>query len=366
MKYYYTNAKNEPVGPVPFEELEQLAKQGTLHDRTSVIAEGSQTWTNFAAVKAAAAGPAAPPPPAGSPASAAPAPAATRPLKFPASTVLGETVEFVLAHLRMGVSAGLLERLLGWCKVGGHYAVLGGAALAVFVAIFWAIKLSQFSIAIGGIGFLIAIALGQFAALRFLDAGDRLLRNSPTRMVSPAFPDCVALIWVLFGVGALFTGIRTSITFETALPLLPALVGTALAWIAAVAALHPATLNIEVAGGSGGEEAVGLISFLPKVGLRIVPALFALFSGAGVIALLLSFSERTADTVNALGAMAPGIELIRGLSGNAAGLATGAGLLVVACFLPFVAYVSFVLTYLVIDLVRAILAVPSKLDSLRH
>jgi len=109
-----------------------------------------------------------------------------------------------------------------------------------------------------------------------------------------------------------------------------------------------------------------LLAFFPKVWLRIVPALFALFAAAGVLALLFSFSERGSETVAMMGNLAPGVGLMQNLAGGAPGLATGAGLIVVACFVPIVAYAAFLVAYLIIDLARAILVVPSKLDDLRR
>jgi hypothetical protein len=351
--YYMKNGAQ--TGPVTADEIKALINSGAIKGNTLIWHEGLPSWlaANTQSEFASVIPPAPPPPPPTG-------------VKLPAKTLLGDFVEKVLRWFRAWVRPGLLEKILEWCKSGGHYAVLVGAALVVLVAIFWAIKLNQFSIALAGLAFVIAIALGQFAATRFLDAGDRLLRASPTRMASPAFPDCVALIWVLMGLGTLFSGIKGVIAFEAVGPLLAALLGAALFLMAAMAALHPASMNIEVTGASGGEEAVGLLAFFPKVWLRIVPALFALFAAAGVLALLFSFSERGSETVAMMGNLAPGVGLMQNLAGGAPGLATGAGLIVVACFVPIVAYAAFLVAYLIIDLARAILVVPSKLDDLRR
>lgn len=51
MKYHYTNAQNQPVGPVELAELAGLAAQGIINDQTAVIPEGGQTWTSYGAVR---------------------------------------------------------------------------------------------------------------------------------------------------------------------------------------------------------------------------------------------------------------------------------------------------------------------------
>jgi len=44
MNYYYADAANRPVGPVPFTELQRLKSVGTIHDQTWVIEEGTAEW----------------------------------------------------------------------------------------------------------------------------------------------------------------------------------------------------------------------------------------------------------------------------------------------------------------------------------
>ncbi|MND09323.1 hypothetical protein D3C83_325560 [compost metagenome] len=44
----------------------------------------------------------------------------------------------------------------------------------------------------------------------------------------------------------------------------------------------------------------------------------------------------------------------------------GASLIVAACLVPIAVYFGFLLQYLILDVIRAILAVPGKLDALRR
>jgi hypothetical protein len=45
---------------------------------------------------------------------------------------------------------------------------------------------------------------------------------------------------------------------------------------------------------------------------------------------------------------------------------TGTALVLVACLVPILTYFLFLLQYLVVDVLRAVLAVPAKLDALRR
>jgi hypothetical protein len=51
MKYYYTNAQNQPTGPVELEELQRLADQGVIDDQTHVTPEGGKTWIKYGQVR---------------------------------------------------------------------------------------------------------------------------------------------------------------------------------------------------------------------------------------------------------------------------------------------------------------------------
>ena len=44
MNYYYTDAENRSVGPVPFAEIQRLKGVGSIHDQSWVIEEGATEW----------------------------------------------------------------------------------------------------------------------------------------------------------------------------------------------------------------------------------------------------------------------------------------------------------------------------------
>ena len=48
--WFYADASNQPVGPIPFAELEKLAETGVIQPRTKVIEADGTEWKRFAAI----------------------------------------------------------------------------------------------------------------------------------------------------------------------------------------------------------------------------------------------------------------------------------------------------------------------------
>jgi hypothetical protein len=60
MDYYYTDAQNQPRGPVSVEQLRDLLNSGAVNASTQVAAVGSQQWVPILTVVQAAAAPGGP------------------------------------------------------------------------------------------------------------------------------------------------------------------------------------------------------------------------------------------------------------------------------------------------------------------
>jgi hypothetical protein len=154
------------------------------------------------------------------------------------------------------------------------------------------------------------------------------------------------------------TGIRS----DSFVPIIPAVLFAVLLTYIALIALHPAEVNVNLeSGASAGEEAISVFSFFSKVWLKLVPLFFCLFVVLGALAVAFSLSDRGAATAADMLSTIPMPPGMSGLAGGAVGLAV----LLYGCLLPFLIYLGFLLSYLLIDLLRAILSVPGKLDALR-
>src|SRR5690606_7630780 len=122
------------------------------------------------------------------------------------------------------------------------------------------------------------------------------------------------------------------------------------------------TVNVQVGEGSAGEEAIGIITTFFKATLKLVPLIFFLLAVVGGVTLLAGFfGERAAAAVSrGVAAMVP-----VPVDALPYGL-VGSGIVVFACLVPLVGYFVFLLQYLLLDVMRAILSVPAKLDALQR
>jgi len=163
---------------------------------------------------------------------------------------------------------------------------------------------------------------------------------------SSSFLACLALWSLLLGVIALvgltYVAIKSDSlsTFGTGIVVFAAC--ELVVWLC----LNPTLLNINILPAStAGEEAIGVLTFAMKALLRLVPIAF----GVGVI-------------VGDFELLASIIRLFRDQEDSVMGSSLAAWMVLGSAALPLIGYVLFVLNYLFLDVIRAILAVPEKLD----
>ena len=363
MKYYYANAANQPAGPATLDELRQLLARGEITSATNIIPVGESVWRPLntvlpsASPESTAAGSVTPPPTSPVP-PAAPAAPALKPAdvaKIP--TVLANMIGGLIGQARALLSIPRLRALFGFCHAFGQILVVIGAALALIYGIVYAIKYDSFQPFLAGLIAVLLLAVLQFVAKRLLDACASIVQSSPTRVGSLAVIESIALLLLLAAVAALVSGIIAAIQFESINPLIPPLLAAAVLLVAAGVALHPSLANVEQAPATAGEEAIGLFSFFAKAALVLQPLVFFGYAAAGTIIVLLAIFGRDAAFSHALLAFVPfpvPTEI------------AGAGLIAAGCLFPVFAYISFLVYYLLIDVLRAILSIPGKLDQLRR
>ena len=351
MRYYYTDAANQPVGPCEMQQLQALAAEGKINDSTSVIPEGAQVWTTYGAVKPGGVPPAPRPPPG-------------PPLDLgKMATIMGDTVALLLKLASGLLTPAFLRGTLAFSVRFGHFAVILGAVLGLIAGLVEAIRFnSTSSFFLGGVVFVIAVAVAQYSAQRFTNAGAGLIAASPTRLSSKAFPDCVAVFDLLGALAVLLGGIYIAIRSDTFSLVIPAVVVSFILTCFGVIALNPEEVNVTMEPGAGaGEEAIAIFSFFTKAWLKLAPLLFFVITTVGVLGIVFSFSDRGK-------AMASEMMASMGLGVLPVGvIGTSAGTVVVlfGCLIPVLSYLGFLLSFLVIDLLRAQLSIPGKLDALK-
>lgn len=279
-------------------------------------------------------------------------------------TLLGDWVGTMLSRVAAWLSPSFVERSLNQARSWGQHAVMAGAALTLLYAIYAAIKFNSFAFFMTGAGFIAALAVAQFAAIRFLSAATRTIANTSSQISSPAFLECAGLLLLLGSAGTLIGGVVAAIRLESSAPLLPAILIGATMLYAAAMALHPKLVNVELGLNSAGEESIGLLSFFFKAALKLVPIFFVLLALGGDLAIVASFTQNGQAFAASIGSVLQFLPMPLPLD-MTAGFA-GSAVVMTAALLPMLGYFLFLLSYLSIDLVRAVLAVPTKLEALRR
>ncbi|HSS50720.1 MAG TPA: DUF4339 domain-containing protein [Thermoanaerobaculia bacterium] len=359
--YYYQD--NAQQGPLQLDALRALADQGKLKPDTLVTRIGMADWLPARLVPELFPQESALKPPL--PPGVGPRRdvlAVGRNLAERLHRVAGaDDVTETLPHLRVvrlllkGMRRGLTESGLGaadlLARQTGHLAYVLAAALLVLGFLVLGIRSDSFRLAFIGL-LLIAPAavLLHYVAALFLDAGAALLRKSPSELSSNAILTFFALAFFAGSVLSFVLGLYGVILGGSLLSFGVSLGTTAVLLYACGIALNPATVNVSPGSGlSAGEEALGILLFLLKVPVRLVPFLFGVGSVVGVCAavylLYLVFTQEPLFV----------LEPARQIAYGALGVA----------LLPLAVYLGFVLSSLLVEIYRAILRIPGKIDGLR-
>ena len=229
----------------------------------------------------------------------------------------------------------------------------------------------------------VGLAVLQYGDNRFFKSLEVLNRSTSGTLASAAVPDCLALLSMILGATALLAMAVTAVQIGWFLLLLPAIVAFILCQYVAVLAVNRDSLNIIIdASARAGEEALGIVSFALKVGLRLVPVAFGAGVACGVVMLLaacvllfVAGGDENAAAAATSGDAAPVLFSEMGMNAPEAAEAAaslsalvasewGTLLVVGSAALPLLAYLVFIFTHLAIAVIRAVLAVPGKLDAL--
>jgi hypothetical protein len=374
IEWFYAKG-DKHSGPVNSVELKRMATVGELKPDDLVWREGMADWTVARNVRGlfeeeskqtghanggVAGGQSMGAPPKLIEPVAMPAATATvSPTAFATTTPQVQNTQQVSKHLfdviidlvRTQFSASFVESSTKLFVLIGKFGLFAAMGLTLLFAILMTVKESPFNsmyLTDGVISFLV-LAVLQYVGGRFCEAGERLNRSTSENLCSTVFLDCLALLVMLSGASGLifslyigFHGLYWAI--------LAGLAGFVVAQFLAFIAIHPSLVNINlVAEMRPSDEALGLLAFFSKAFLRLAPIVF----GSGVLfgsALLLY------ACIQIFTSSGPNLAELNSI------LATIS--LRYAGSIPLIAYLLFLLVYLLLDILRAILVLPSKLEKL--
>jgi len=398
IEWFYAHGDRQ-AGPIPSAELKHLADAGALLPDDLVWREGMEQWVAARNVKGLF--DATLPKAADTPSKAAapfadtvqpvsPIPA-TAPglLPEPARTALdrswprsdGHAFDILLDALRAQFRAQFVDSTTKIFVTCGHYCLYLAMLASLGVTLTLAVKTGLLDPLLHGAVWLLALAVLQYAAGRFCVALDRLSRTTPGNVSTSVFLDSFALLNVVAGLAILLGSAVLAVRSDAYSLILAGLVLFIVCEYLAVVSLNPQTLGISVVSEApAGEEAIGVLSFLLKAVLRLAPVAF----GAGVLCgtlwllsacYLLLMPPEGRDAVLAL----LGPERLAGLEAGVDPAATPKMLeiwpaqvaastatrwILGFAALPFLAYVFFLLFHLFLDVIRAVLSIPGRRDTM--
>jgi hypothetical protein len=263
-------------------------------------------------------------------------------------------VRWVLQALRRAFTEGGLDGTDRIARQAGHAAFIAATIVLVLAFLILGVRSDSFRIFFAGLLALPVLAvILHYLAVLFLDAGTSLLRKSPSELASPAVLTFAALAFLAGALYCLVVGLREVIVGGPFLQFGYWLGGFAVLLYACAVALNPASVNVAAGADlSAGEEALGIGMFLVKLPVRLVQFLFGVGSVVGLFATFYLLYLVTTES--------------RDLS-DVADRAHQIALRVLSVALvPFLAYLGFALSYLLVDLLRAILRTPQRVDALRE
>lgn len=264
------------------------------------------------------------------------------------ATLIADRVGSLIGCVPGLLKARRFDELVDRTTTAGHWSLLLLAVLGLVIEGIGAMAGSGSAI-LWGIGWLLALPLLQYTAVQFLGVIRDLVQSNRTTLGSEAFLRCYALVALVAAILILIGAVVWSIEVGSVQILLFGLAFTALSVATAWLALNPELLAIRIdRQSSAGEEALGLLSFFVKTGVRLVPIFYGVTLVVGAVQAVIILLGMIGDTGPELAAAVTSAEL-------------SAPILLWAVLSPFLAYIAFVFYFLAIDLMRGILSIPGAL-----
>lgn len=333
---YYVAIEDDKQGPFSEEEMREKAKSGVIQPDNLAWNDTMDDWKPLSKVfpdMEFGARKQVPPVPEGPSNSES-----TQPLY----TIAERFWDGIMGKLEFLFSPKLFDKLAAIFVKAGYWALPIGTLLSVLFGIIAAAKTDSISVLISfGFGYAILLSILNYSVLKIIPALEKLIDDTETRLGSPAFPHCLSLVAFIGGFGMFVGGLFGAIKGESFIPLIIGAVFLffGIQWV--TFCRHPEMLNVKTGETvTPGEELLGLISFLFKSWLKVLPIYFGLFISLVVCAQIFGL-------FNMIGGKASGTALFAICTYSLAGVAV----------IPLLTYAMFLFHYFIIDLLIAILAI---------
>ncbi len=251
--------------------------------------------------------------------------------------ILINRIESLLEWARETFPASFFSTISEYCIKSGHVALVFAQLLSLLIGIIAVFTHKSLLYLFYGICMALILVVLQFVGDKFLNAGEQLIANSPSRLSSKALPDCTVLISEITGISLFVMFLFMAAAYSSWAMIWLGIGLLALFDSLAYIALHPSLTNLQTGEDqSPGEEAIGIMAFFAKSLLRVVPLAFGICAVVGTLGMLFSIFSLIRNTTLLPARMS--YNLI--LWGTA---------------LPLISYIIFAFYHLMIDVLRAII-----------
>ena len=361
-EWYYRQENGAQEGPVSAAGLKRLADTGKLRPDDMVWEEGLKQWVPAKQVKGLFS-------------------SDLSSSSIDCSDPAFERSATAFARSREGGSRHLFDRLLDALRkrfpansvdstwrlfaACGYYGLYAAMAMSLVVGLIFAHAEHNYLLLLAGAGVVFLLAVLQYAAGRFIVALDRLIRSVPSQLSSSAFLDFHALLHMIVGLVVLLVLAVWAVHANDYVYILPGMAAFIVCQYAALLALKPEVLSLSIVSETGpAEEAIGILAFLLKSATRLVAVVFGVGVVWGTITLIRAsvlefFPSRTLAAIE----HPESVERLRHLPAELVAI-QGLQALILFALLPLLTYLLFLFCHLQLDLLRALLSLPSRIDRL--
>lgn len=265
--------------------------------------------------------------------------------------LLEEFIGNLLESVKKILSLKLFETLKEWLIILGDYGLYLASVLVIIIGLIASIRMESFKSFLYGIGFAIAFIIIQFISSKFNNINEDLIKNNETYMTSSGFTEAIGIFALIIGIVYLFVDLYLAIKIPKFLPFVQGIGIFIVFSLISLISFNPSLISVKsVKKNSAGEEAIGILGFFIKLYLKLIPFIY----GVGIIYLIIML------IVHSTGMFGKGYEIFISWAKVFGDMSK----LVVMGLLPFIAYLFFVLNFLIIDIIKSILLIPDKLDKL--
>lgn len=207
------------------------------------------------------------------------------------------------------------------------------------------------------VGSLIALVICIYAAAKMIDALSKVIKSSNCKISSLNIFSVMTAVGLLAAIGSFIGGIYFAIEFKFAQFFFYGLGSAVFFTLITIYTANPEKFGIvadETA--SAGEDFVSISTFALKVMLRLVPIVMLGLAIVGIlqiVPMIFKTYVHSDGNTNRLMVMA----MTGGMIGTLNFVFIG--------ILPLVAYIVYIFYYVTLDLIRAVLQLPGKLDELK-